>query len=194
MKTIRFVLASKSPRREELLKNIGIKAEIMPADVNEAVFNSLPPKEMVTELAMLKAGNVARHFGHDAIVIGADTCVALGNRIFGKPEDEADAKRMLTELSGKTHEVYTGYCVVNCRDGVSVAKCEKTFVTFRELSEEEIDSYIKTREPMDKAGAYGIQQLGSKFVKKIEGDYFNVVGLPVCALVKLLRDEFGIVL
>lgn len=187
-----FVLASKSPRRKELLENIGIDAQIVPANVNEDDFLDLPPEKMVTELAMLKANEVARRYEGDTVVIGADTCVFLDGEIFGKPCDEADAKRMLTALSGRTHSVYTGYCVVNCSDGVSVAKCEKTLVTFRELSEEEIASYISTGEPMDKAGAYGIQLQGSKFIEKINGDYFNVVGLPVCALVKLMQSEFGI--
>ena len=187
-----FVLASKSPRREELLKNIGINAKIVPANVNEGAFKNLPAEKMVTELSMLKAGDVARNYDSDTIVIGADTCVVINGEILGKPADAGDAKRMLTALSGNTHEVLTGYCVVNCKDGVSVAKCEKTLVTFRKLTEEEIDAYIGTGEPMDKAGAYGIQQMGSKFVEKIEGDYFNVVGLPVCALVTLMQNEFGI--
>ncbi len=194
MDNISFVLASKSPRREELLKSIGINAEIVPANVNEDLLKGLPPKEMVTELAMLKASEVAKLCSEDSVVIGADTCVCLDGEIFGKPKDEEDAKRMLLRLSGNTHEVYTGYCVVNCKDGVSVAKYEKTLVTFRELNGDEIDEYIKSREPMDKAGAYGIQEQGSRFVEKTEGDYSNVVGLPLNALVKLLKEEFDIVL
>ena len=187
-----FVLASKSPRRKELLKNIGIDAQIIPADIDESVYENLPPEKMVTQLAMLKAGDVARSFKGNTVVIGADTCVCLGQEVFGKPKNASDAKRMLELLSGKTHEVYTGYCVVDCKSGISVAKSEKTFVTFRNLSDEEINAYIQSGEPMDKAGAYGIQTLGSKFIRKIEGDYFNVVGLPVCALVELLRDEFSV--
>ena len=187
-----FVLASKSPRRKELLENIGIDAEIMPADIDEDLLAGLPPEKMVTQLAMLKATNVARSFGRNTYVIGADTCVCVDGEIFGKPENDTEAGLMLKKLSGRSHEVYTGYCVVKCQDGTSVAKCEKTTVTFRNLSDEEINAYILTREPMDKAGAYGIQQRGSKFVEKIEGDYFNVVGLPVCALVKLLKEEFDI--
>lgn len=187
-----FVLASKSPRRKELLQNIGIKAEIVPANVDESVFSKLPPEKMVTQLAMLKATDVARSFKGNTYVIGADTCVCLDEKVFGKPQNIEDAKKMLKSLSGKTHFVYTGYCVVDCKSGVSVAKCEKTQVTFRNLSEKEIKAYIKTREPMDKAGAYGIQNRGSVFVEKIEGDYFNVVGLPVCALSVLLHKEFGL--
>ena len=187
-----FVLASKSPRRKELLKNIGLQAEIMPASVDESAFSTLPPEKMVTELALLKASDVARSFRGNTYVIGADTVVTLDGKVFGKPRDINDAKRMLLELSGKTHSVYTGYCVVSCKDGAAVAKYEKTDVTFRTLSQKEIDAYVKTREPMDKAGAYGIQEKGSMFIEKISGDYFNVVGLPVCALTRLLSDEFGI--
>ncbi len=187
-----FILASKSPRRKELLKNIGLQAEIMPANVDESALSTLPPEKMVTELALLKASDVARSFKGNTYVIGADTVVVLDGKVFGKPRDINDAQKMLLELSGKTHSVYTGYCVVSCKDGSAVAKYEKTDVTFRALSEKEIDAYIKTREPMDKAGAYGIQEKGSMFIEKIDGDYFNVVGLPVCALTKLLGEEFGI--
>ena len=118
--------------------------------------------------------------------------MCVDGEIFGKPENGTEARAMLKTLSGRSHEVYTGYCVVECETGACVAKYEKTTVYFRTLSDEEIDLYIQTREPMDKAGAYGIQQRGSKFVEKIEGDYFNVVGLPVCALVKLMKEEFDI--
>ena len=187
-----FILASKSPRRRELLKNIGLQAEIIPANIDESISSTLPPEKMVTELALLKASDVARSLRGNTYVIGADTVVALDGKIFGKPRDIEDARKMLLELSGKSHSVYTGYCVVSCRDGSAVAKYEKTDVTFRTLSENEIEAYIKTREPMDKAGAYGIQEKGSMFVEKINGDYFNVVGLPVCALTKLLSEEFGI--
>lgn len=187
-----FILASKSPRRKELLQNIGINAEIMPSGIDESTLASLPAEKMVTQLALLKATDVARSFKGNAYVIGADTSVCLDGEIFGKPENEADARRMLRLLSGNTHEVYTGYCVVSCKTGEAVAKCEKTQVTFRTLTDEEIEAYIKTREPMDKAGAYGIQRRGSVFVEKIDGDYFNVVGLPVCALVTLLKNEFGV--
>lgn len=187
-----FILASKSPRRKELLKNIGLQAEIVPAKVDESILSTLPPEKMVTELALLKASDVARSFKGNTYVIGADTVVALQGKVFGKPRDINDAKRMLSQLSGKSHSVYTGYCVVSCKDGSAVAKYEKTEVTFRTLSENEIAAYVKTREPMDKAGAYGIQEKGSMFIEKINGDYFNVVGLPVCALTKLLSEEFGI--
>lgn len=187
-----FILASKSPRRRELLRNIGLDAQIIPANIDESALSNLPPEKMVTQLAMLKAADVARSFKGETYVIGADTCVCVDGKILGKPRDIADAKRMLNMLSAKTHEVYTGYCVVDCKSGNAVARCERTRVSFRALSEKEMDAYIKTREPMDKAGAYGIQGKGSVFIEKIEGDYFNVVGLPVCALTIMLRDEFGV--
>ena len=187
-----FILASKSPRRKELLKNIGVNAEVVTANIDESKLRDLPPEKMVTELAMLKAADVARSFRGSTIVIGADTAVVLEGKVFGKPKSMDEAKKMLRTLSGKTHEVYTGYCVFDCSDASAVSKYEVTKVTFRALSEDEIDSYVKTREPMDKAGAYGIQKKGSVFIKKIDGDYFNVVGLPVCALTELLKNEFQI--
>ncbi len=187
-----FVLASKSPRRKELLQKIGIKAEIIPAKVDESAFSNLTAEKMVTQLAMLKATDVARSFKGNTYVIGADTCVCLDGEIFGKPQNIEEARTMLKRLSGRTHSVYTGYCVACCKSGNVVAKYEKTDVTFRTLSDKEIDSYIKTREPMDKAGAYGIQQKGAVFVEKIDGDYFNVVGLPLCALAVLFKDEFEV--
>ena len=187
-----FVLASKSPRRRELLKKIGVQAELMVASVDESVIKDLPPENTVTELALLKATDVAKYFRGDTYVIGADTVVCIDGEILGKPKNIEDAKRMLRLLSGRSHEVYTGYCIVHCKSGVAVSKYEKTEVFFKELSDREIDAYVKTREPMDKAGAYGIQEKGSLFIEKIDGDYFNVVGLPVCALAKLFSKEFGI--
>ncbi len=187
-----LVLASASPRRKQLLQSIGLNAQIIPANIDEDKLKGLPPEKMVAQLAMLKATDVARSFKGETYVIGADTCVCLDSEILGKPHNIADAKRMLGMLSGKKHTVYTGYCVVDCKSGNAVSKCEKTEVKFRTLSEKEIDAYIKTREPMDKAGAYGIQGKGSMFIEKIDGDYFNVVGLPLCALTQLMRDEFGI--
>ncbi|MBE7034057.1 MAG: septum formation inhibitor Maf [Ruminococcaceae bacterium] len=187
-----FVLASKSPRRRELLKKIGVQAELMTANVDESVIKNLPPENTVTELALLKATDVAKYFCGDTYVIGADTVVCVDGEILGKPKNIDEAKRMLRKLSGRSHFVYTGYCVVHCKSGVAVSKYEKTEVFFKELSDKEIDAYVKTREPMDKAGAYGIQEKGSLFIEKINGDYFNVVGLPVCALAKLFKEEFEI--
>lgn len=187
-----FVLASKSPRRKELLGNIGINAQIIPSNVDESPYKKLPPEQMVKELAMLKACDVARSLRGNTVIIGADTCVCLGGKVFGKPQNMAEAEEMLRELSGKTHEVFTGFCVYNCKDGTAVSRAEVTHVTFRVLTDSEIKAYVKTREPMDKAGAYGIQKRGALFIEKIEGDFFNVVGLPLCSLASALKSEFSI--
>lgn len=187
-----FVLASKSPRRKELLGNIGINAQIIPSSVDESPYKKLPPEQMVKELAMLKACDVARSLRGNTVVIGADTCVCLAGKVFGKPQNMAEAEEMLRELSGKTHEVFTGFCVYNCKDGTAVSRAEVTHVTFRVLTDSEIKAYVKTREPMDKAGAYGIQKRGALFIEKIEGDFFNVVGLPLCSLASALKSEFSI--
>ena len=144
------------------------------------------------ELAMLKACDVARSLRGNTVIIGADTCVCLGGKVFGKPQNMAEAEEMLRELSGKTHEVFTGFCIYNCKDGTAVSRAEVTHVTFRVLTDSEIKAYVKTREPMDKAGAYGIQRRGALFIEKIEGDYFNVVGLPLCSLAQALKSEFSI--
>lgn len=187
-----FVLASKSPRRKELLRNIGINAQIIPSNVDESPYKKLPPEQMVKELAMLKACDVARSLRGNTVVIGADTCVSLDGKVFGKPHSMAEAEEMLRKLSGKTHEVFTGFCIYNCKDGTAVSRAEVTRVTFRVLTDNDIKAYVKTREPMDKAGAYGIQKRGALFIKKIDGDYFNVVGLPLCSLALALKSEFSI--
>ena len=164
---MRFILASASPRRKELLEQIGVKFDILPATGEEVITKELPG-EVVMELA-----------GADALVLGADTVVAYEGKILGKPKDEADALRMLTMLSGKEHEVYTGVALIDNRDQSMENFFERTKVTMYPVSEEEIRDYIAGGEPMDKAGAYAIQGLGAKFIQKIEGDYNNVVGLPI---------------
>lgn len=187
-----FVLASKSPRRKELLEKIGINAQIIPSQINEDDYKNLEAEKMVMQLSFVKAADVSRSFRKNTFVIGADTCVCLDGNIFGKPESIEDAKRMLSELSGKTHQVYTGYCVIDCSTGKSVSRYSTTNVTFKELTDGEIEAYVNTREPLDKAGAYGIQGKGAVFVEKIDGDYSNVVGLPLCPLYKLFKEEFSI--
>lgn len=188
-----YILASRSPRRIELLKNIGLDPKVIPADIDESQIKTDDPAEMVKRLSMLKALHVAKSWaGRDCLCIGADTCVYLDGEILGKPADPEDAARMLRMLSGKTHQVYTGYTAVRTTTMEAVAAAEMTGVTFRSLTEEEIAAYVKSGEPMDKAGAYGIQELGSLFIKGVEGDYFNVVGLPVCALGQMIEREFGI--
>lgn len=196
-----IILASASPRRKELLEQIGLEFEICPAK-GEEVITSTIPEEVVQELSRQKAEEVAAMVSsykekheelmtpQELIVIGADTVVAMDGNILGKPVDEVDAVRMLTMLSGKTHSVYTGVTIVvvdeNNRAG-EISFYEKTDVTMCRMSQEEIQWYVATTEPMDKAGAYGIQGKCAIFVKEIKGDYNNVVGLPVSHLYQELK-------
>lgn len=189
-----FVLASKSPRRKELLGNIGINAQIIPSSVDESPYKKLPPEQMVKELAMLKACDVARSLRGNTVVIGADTCVCLGGKVFGKPQNMAEAEEMLRELSGKTHEVFTGFCVYNCKDGTAVSRAEVTHVTFRVLTDSEIKAYVKTREPMDKAGAYGIQKRGALFIEKSRAIFLTSWGFRCAALPRRLNRSFRLIL
>lgn len=185
-----IILASQSPRRKELLGRMGIRDfETISPNVDESVFHGLPPEELVRRLSAEKAAAVAGRAGEDAIVIAADTVVALEGAVLGKPADELDAFKMLSALSGVRHQVYTGVTV--CRGGEKQTAHEVTDVTFRELSEEEIEHYIATGEPMDKAGAYGVQGLGALLVERLDGDFFNVMGLPVLRLSRML-ERFGV--
>ena len=185
-----IILASQSPRRKELLERMGIQDfETISPNVDESAFHGLPPEELVRRLSAEKAAAVAGKVGEDAIVIAADTVVALEGAVLGKPADELDAFKMLSALSGVRHQVYTGVTV--CRGGEKQTAHEVTDVTFRELSEEEIEHYIATGEPMDKAGAYGIQGYGALLIQGISGDYYNVMGLPVCRLSGMLA-RFGV--
>lgn len=187
---MKIILASQSPRRKELLERMGIKDfETISPNVDERAFHGLPPEELVRRLSAEKAAAVAGKVGEDAIVIAADTVVALEGAVLGKPADELDAFKMLSALSGVRHQVYTGVTV--CRGGEKQTAHEVTDVTFRELSEREIEDYISTGEPMDKAGAYGIQGYGALLIQGISGDYYNVMGLPVCRLSGML-SRFGV--
>lgn len=189
----KFVLASASPRRRELLGILGIEFAVVVSETDESsVSKELEPSLYVQELALLKAAATAKNTDKNSIVIGADTVVTLDGKILGKPADKDDAFDMLKALSGRGHEVYTGYCVMRRKDGLSVCKAIKTEVIFKNLTDEKIRRYIDTLEPMDKAGAYGIQGLGGLLVEKINGDYQNVVGLPISALAYTLENEFGI--
>ena len=179
------VLASQSPRRRELLSRIFAEFEVIPSGVEETA-DAACPRDYVIALASAKAQDVASRCPRDTLVIGSDTVVVLDNVILEKPKDEEDAFRMLSSMSGRMHEVYTG--VALCKDGETHADCEVTRVWFRDLGEDAIKRYIASGEPMDKAGAYGIQQMGALLVKGIEGDYFNVVGLPLCKLCEMLED------
>lgn len=182
-----LVLASRSPRRSELLAAAGFEFTVRAADVDEARPEGEPPDEYVIRVAAAKASAV--HAGEGEVVLGADTTVALGSEIMGKPADAADAHRMLTTLSGRRHEVITGICL---REGSRILReCCSTAVWFAPLSEAEIAWYVGSGEPMDKAGAYGIQGLASRFVERIEGSYTNVVGLPVGLVYRLLGEFTG---
>jgi septum formation protein len=178
-----IILASASPRRKEILQTAGIEFEVRVAEVEEKITPGQSPEETVKDLARQKALAVAKA-NPQTTVIGADTIVVLEGEILGKPRDWADAIKMLKSLSGKTHSVFTGVCLV--KDGEENRFFEETKVEFYNLSNEEIEAYVDTGEPMDKAGAYGIQGKGCLLVKRIEGDYFNVVGLPVGKLVREL--------
>lgn len=171
-----IILASASPRRKEILELADLKFDIMPSNAQE-ITTKTAPNEVVMELASIKAKDIYKKSEKQSMIVGADTVVAYQGQILGKPSDKADAKRMLTMLSGQTHEVYTGVCVIE--DGKTKTFYEETKVTFYEISDEQIDRYIKTGEPMDKAGSYGIQGKAAVFIKGIEGDYYNVVGFPI---------------
>ena len=189
----KIILASASPRRQEILKNIGLKFEILVSDADESKIdkNAVPVSIYVQELAMLKALAVAEKLKNkDALIISADTVVYLDGKILGKPKDESDAKNMLKALSGKCHSVFTGVCVMDAKTLKSVCANEETKVYFKELSEERIDDYVRTKEPMDKAGAYAVQGLGGMLVEKTEGDFLNVIGLPAKKLFDILEKEF----
>lgn len=181
-----MILASQSPRRIELMREAGYDARIIPADIDESALPGEGPFELVERLARAKAETVATgHAEPGEAVVAADTIVALDGALLGKPSDEADASRMLHALSGTTHQVATGVCVV--RDGGAESFVDITDVTFYELSDAEIEAYIATGEPMDKAGAYGIQgEHGRMLVEKIDGDFYNVVGLPIAKVVRTL--------
>ena len=185
-----IILASQSPRRRELLNQMGLKGfKVTSPDVDEAIEGNRPPAQIVEELSLRKARAVAESADEDDLIIAADTVVALEGAVLGKPEDEVSAFSMLSALSGNRHYVYTGVTVIQ-GDKV-VTQHEMTTVTFRELEPEEITNYIATGEPMDKAGAYGIQGLGALLVSGIKGDDFNVMGLPVYRLGRILA-QFGL--
>lgn len=185
---LRVILASSSPRRRELLTLIGIPHEVRPADINESLLPGEMPIPHAERLARAKALTIAER-NPSAVVIGSDTIVVIDDQILGKPADEGDAHRMLRMLSGKEHAVFTAVAVA--AGGEIVSAVERVQVTFRELSDSDIADYIATREPMDKAGSYGIQGYGATIIQKVDGDFFAVMGLPLVRLVDLLK-ELGI--
>ncbi len=190
LKVPRLILASASPRRASLLSQIGLTFEVCPSDVVEpplSIYSNKSASEITRELALIKAKAVAQ--GHnDGVIIGADTLVSLDGELLGKPSDDADALTMLTHLSGNSHEVVTGVTLIDAATGRDRVWSETTQVYFRELSRTEITAYIASGEASDKAGAYGIQGRGAAFVRRIEGCYFNVVGLPLASLVEHLSN------
>ena len=179
----RVILASSSPRRRELLALIGIPHEVVPADIDETPWDDESPPAHCERLARGKAEAIGRTFP-DAVIIGADTIVVIDDAILGKPRDEAQARAMLRRLSGRQHVVHTAVAVA--RGGRLESGVETVPVAFRALSDEEIDAYVATKEPMDKAGAYGIQGYGATIVERIEGDYFAVMGLALGRLIRLM--------
>jgi septum formation protein len=187
----RIVLASSSPRRQDLLSKTGLVFETIPAKFDESAVTGAPG-EVVKALALEKASEVSRLLrGQDALVIGADTIVYIDGRILGKPADDREAEAMLAMLSGRTHVVFTGIAIVDTLTGRALVECEESRVHIRDLTPGEISAYVMTGEPRDKAGAYAVQGVGSVIVDRIEGCYFNVVGLPMSRLALMLK-EFGV--
>lgn len=188
-KNIRLILASKSPRRKELLKKIGVPFEVMKSNYQEEK-HDLPPNEFVLKNATHKAEAVAAKL-RNGLIIGVDTIASFQHHILEKPANEKEAQAMIRLLNGTTHEVYTGICIINCLTGQKNAAIEVTKVKFTEMNAQEIKEYVASGEWRGKAGGFAIQGLGNLFIEKIEGDYFNVVGLPVFRLYKMLKP-FGI--
>lgn len=189
----KLILASASPRRQEILKNLGLEFKITVSEADESIIDkySVPVSIYVQELALLKATAVAEKLeDRNSLIISADTVVYLDGKILGKPQNDEDAKKMLESLSGRCHSVFTGICVMDAKTLKSVCAKEETKVYFKVLSSETIEDYVNTKEPLDKAGAYAIQGLGSLFADKIEGDFMNVIGLPVKKLFEVLENEF----
>ncbi len=184
----RLILASASRRRQILLRQVGLTFEVRESDIGEEFEKGLSIPENMKTLALRKAQAVVRP-SDDAIVIGADTVVVLDNEVLTKPRDGRDACRMLAKLSGRTHEVYTGFVLLDSPTGNSASAVETTKVTFRNLSGKEIDEYVSSGSPMDKAGAYGIQDdYGAVFVERIEGCYYNVVGFPLARFYVTMQE------
>ena len=188
---MKVILASASPRRKEILQNTKLNFDIQKSDIEEVILENESPEDMVVRLAYEKAYDVAQK-NKDKLVIGADTIVALDNEVLGKPKDKEEAYQMIKKLSNKTHKVITGISLINISHGMVVNDYVVSLVTFKDLSEDSIKDYINTNESLDKAGAYGIQGYGALLVKNIQGDYFNIVGLPISKLSDLLKDHFDI--
>lgn len=186
-----IILASKSPRRQELLLKLGLSFAVMTENIDETMNPNIPLRQEICRVSRLKAEAVSSRVTENDIIISADTIVCIDEKRLGKPKDKQDADQMLHSLSGRSHEVVSGICVMQGKQ-IETA-CVTTIIHFRNLSDEEISSYIATGEPMDKAGAYGIQGLASIFVDRLDGDYYNVMGLPLCTLSEMLK-HFGVMI
>ena len=182
----RFIMASASPRRSELFNQLGLKFEVVPSGIDEVAQAGETPAEHVRRLATAKAGELADRFP-EAWVIGADTIVVINGDLLGKPADESEARAMLAKLSGRKHEVFTGIAVRRKLAEVNLSEVVASEVIFKDISEEEMDWYVKTNEPYDKAGGYAVQGRGAFFIREIHGSYTNVIGLPLCEAVNLLK-------
>ncbi len=186
----KIILASASPRRKEILEKTGLKFKVDESDYEENMDVNLKPHDLAMRHAIGKAKAVAcKH--SNAIIISADTIVVLKNRVFGKPRNKKEAKEMLKTLRGKAHTVITGYTILDSESGKRETRAIESKVFFKRLTDDEIDAYIRSGEPLDKAGAYGVQGLGALIVKRIEGDFFNVMGLPLSSVAESLK-KFGI--
>lgn len=186
-----IILASASPRRKEILENTKLKFDIIKSDIDEIILEKEAPIQAVMRLAFEKSMDIASKNEND-LIIAADTVVVLDENILGKPKDKEEAYNMIRSLSGRTHEVITGISLVNLGLSKKIIDYVVSTVKFKELSDEDIKDYIHTNESLDKAGAYGIQGYGAMLVEKIEGDYFNIVGLPISILSDLLKKHFSI--
>lgn len=186
-----IILASKSPRRREILENTKVRFSIEESQIDEVIKLNELPKETVMRLAYEKALDVANR-NRNSLVIGADTIVVINDTILGKPKDDIEAFSMLKLLSGKTHYVITGFALINLSLDKKIIDYQVSQVTFKELSEQCIKDYLQTKESLDKAGAYGIQGYGGLLVENIQGDYFNIVGLPISKISDCLKDHFDI--
>lgn len=184
MKSI--ILASASPRRKKLLKRLGIKFKVEPSDYKEDMKLKLKPKALAKYLSKEKAKAVAKNH-KNSIIIGADTFIVLKGKILGKPQTATNAKRMLKNMSGKPHSVITGFTIIDTKRKKTISNAIESRVYFKKLTKKEIDDYVKSREPLDKAGAYAIQEGGAAMIEKVDGDYFNVVGLPLKDLAETLK-------
>lgn len=184
----KYILASTSPRRKELLSQLGLSYEIIAPDYDESLINKVFSYEKIENIAENKCESVAKNINYPAVIISADTVVIYDNMVMGKPKDYEDAFNMLNLLNGNTHRVVTAVCVKDTEKNKKIIKSDTSEVTFNKVSENEISDYINTFKPYDKAGSYGIQELNKSFIKEINGEYDNIVGLPTKMLINMLQE------